>query len=533
MNEPNMAEPASNLLLQLWIEVDRHQRVTDSIPVFIDAMHEVMPLRRLQIDELGRAPEGFTPLLAWPDRAVRSPLQAVVQDLDQTRRIAQWAQRREITFADTDAGWNTAFQQIPGLRDARGAMVAPLWFENDLIGLVFVERGDFAPIGDAGQARLRSVLDPLAAAVANDRRLRELERLKAAAEADRQMLLSRLGRSSLSETIVGADCGLRGVMARVAQVAPTHATVLILGETGAGKEIVARAIHERSTRAKGPFVRVNCGAVPPELIDSELFGHEKGSFTGALATRRGWFERADGGTLFLDEIGELTPAVQIRLLRVLQDGIVQRVGSEREIPVDVRVIAATHRDLPGLVQDGVFREDLWYRLAVFPVILPPLRERPEDIPLLAAHFVHRAASRLGVPTPELTPQDLDALLAYRWPGNVRELGAVLERAVILGGGERLDLETALGAGIARSPGRPAPAASKSAERTTVDRNTVAPLDAIIAEHLVRALQLTGGRIDGPHGAARLLRVNASTLRAKLRKHGVRPADYHNPSPRSG
>ncbi len=217
----------------------------------------------------------------------------------------------------------------------------------------------------------------------------------------------------------------------------------------------------------------------------------------------------------------------------MQDGIVQRVGSEREIPVDVRVIAATHRDLPGLVQDGVFREDLWYRLAVFPVILPPLRERPEDIPLLAAHFVHRAASRLGVPTPELTPQDLDALLAYRWPGNVRELGAVLERAVILGGGERLDLETALGAGIARSPGRPAPAASKSAERTTVDRNTVAPLDAIIAEHLVRALQLTGGRIDGPHGAARLLRVNASTLRAKLRKHGVRPADYHNPSPRSG
>ena len=451
MNEPNMAEPASNLLLQLWIEVGRHQRVTDSIPVFIDAMHEVMPLRRLQIDELGRAPEGFTPLLAWPDRAVRSPLQAVVQDLDQTRRIAQWAQRREITFADTDAGWNTAFQQIPGLRDARGAMVAPLWFENDLIGLVFVERGDFAPIGDAGQARLRSVLDPLAAAVANDRRLRELERLKAAAEADRQMLLSRLGRSSLSETIVGADCGLRGVMARVAQVAPTHATVLILGETGAGKEIVARAIHERSTRAKGPFVRVNCGAVPP--------------------------------------------SVQIRLLRVLQDGIVQRVGSEREIPVDVRVIAATHRDLPGLVQDGAFREDLWYRLAVFPVILPPLRERPEDIPLLAAHFVHRAASRLGVPTPELTPQDLDALLAYRWPGNVRELGAVLERAVILGGGERLDLETALGAGIARSPGRPAPAASKSAERTTVDRNTVAPLDAIIAEHLVRALQLTGGRID--------------------------------------
>ncbi|HMM45647.1 MAG TPA: sigma-54 dependent transcriptional regulator [Candidatus Macondimonas sp.] len=526
-----MADPPANLLLKLWIEVGRHQRVVESMPVFIDALREAMPLRRVQIDEFRSDTEGFTPLLVWPDRDVPSPPQALLQDPVQARPIAAWAARREVALADPDAGWRTPFQQIPGLPAARGAMAAPLWFENALIGLVLIERGDFAPVGTAAQARLQALLDPLAAAVANDRRLRELERLKAAAEADRQMLLSRLGRSSLSETIVGADHGLRGVMARVVQVAPTHATVLILGETGAGKEVVARAIHERSTRAKGPFVRVNCGAVPPDLIDSELFGHEKGSFTGALAARRGWFERADGGTLFLDEIGELTPAVQIRLLRVLQDGIVQRVGSEREIPVDVRVIAATHRDLPGLVQDGVFREDLWYRLAVFPVILPPLRERPEDIPLLAAHFVHRAAARLGVPTPALTARDLDALLAYRWPGNVRELGAVLERAVILGGGERLDLETALGVGIARQPSPPSLVESLPAmpipPRASGD--AVAPLDSVIAEHLAHVLHLTGGRIDGPHGAARLLRVNASTLRAKLRKHGLLPADYRRPS----
>ena len=525
MKTPNIADQTANLLLKLWIEVGRHQRVAESMPIFIDAMREAMPLRRLQIDESRAEPDGFTPLLGWPDRAAPSPLQALVQDPIQAQRIMGWAAGREIAVADPDAGWSASLQQLRGLPAARGALAAPLWFEDALIGLVLIERGDFAPVGEAARLRLRALLDPLAAAVANDRRLRELQRLQAAAEADRQMLLSRLGRSSLSETIVGADRGLRGVMARVAQVAPTHATVLILGETGAGKEVVARAIHERSTRAKGPFVRVNCGAVPPDLIDSELFGHEKGSFTGALATRRGWFERADGGTLFLDEIGELTPAVQIRLLRVLQDGIVQRVGSEREIPVDVRVIAATHRDLPALVQDGVFREDLWYRLAVFPVILPPLRERPEDIPQLAAHFVQRAANRLGVPTPELTPGDLDALLAYRWPGNVRELGAVLERAVILGGGDRLDLETALGVGIARQPALPSPGASSPAMPLRALSDAVAPLDNVIAEHLAHVLRLTGGRIDGPHGAARLLGVNASTLRAKLRKHGLLPADY--------
>ena len=531
-----MADKTANLLLKLWIEVGRHQRVAESVSVFVDAVREAMPLRRLQVDEFRAEPDEFTPLLVWPDHAAPSPPQALIHDPVQARRIVQWAARREIALADPDTGWNAPFEHSQGLPAARGAMAAPLWFENDLIGLVLIERGDFAPVDAAAQARLQALLDPLAAAVANDRRLRELERLKAAAEADRQMLLSRLGRSSLSETIVGANHGLRGVMARVAQVAPTHATVLILGETGAGKEVVARAIHERSTRAKGPFVRVNCGAVPPDLIDSELFGHEKGSFTGALAARRGWFERADGGTLFLDEIGELTPAVQIRLLRVLQDGIVQRVGSEREISVDVRVIAATHRDLPGLVQDGVFREDLWYRLAVFPVILPPLRERPEDIPLLAAHFVHRAAGRLGVPTPALTARDLDALLAYRWPGNVRELGAVLERAVILGGGERLDLETALGVGIARQPALPAPAASPPAAAPSpaapplrAQSDAVAPLDRVIAEYLAHVLRLTGGRVDGPHGAARLLRVNASTLRAKLRKHGLLPADYRESS----
>ncbi len=207
--------------------------------------------------------------------------------------------------------------------------------------------------------------------------------------------MSRLDRQDITDSIVGAETGLRPVMERVEQVAASDVPVLILGETGSGKEVIARAIHRRSRRAAGPILRVNCGAIPPELIDSELFGHERGSFTGAAATRSGWFERADGGTLFLDEIGELPAAAQVRMLRVLQDGSFERVGGHTPITVDVRVVAATNADLASLIAQGKFREDLWYRINVFPIHLPPLRQRPTDIPAFAAHFAARAGKRLG------------------------------------------------------------------------------------------------------------------------------------------
>lgn len=352
---------------------------------------------------------------------------------------------------------------------------------------------------------------------ANDAELRrEIQRLRAAAEADKQALLTRLGRTSLNEVIVGADNGLSGVMQRVNQVAPTSASVLLLGETGSGKEVIARSIHERSRRHDGPFIRVNCGALPPDLIDSELFGHEKGSFTGALSARRGWFERASGGTLFLDEIGELSLPAQVRLLRVLQDGTLQRVGSETDIEVDVRVIAATHRNLPLMVQEGDFREDLWYRLAIFPIILPPLHERPEDIEALASHFIQRAAQRMGFAIPPLTAQDLQRLQAYRWPGNVRELGAVLERAVILGHGRFLDLDTALGVQLLSHSSR----TTGPATATIKNAGQIATLDMVIVQHINDALSFTKGKIDGHDGAAKLLDVNPNTLRGKLRKYKI-------------
>jgi transcriptional regulator with GAF, ATPase, and Fis domain len=312
-------------------------------------------------------------------------------------------------------------------------------------------------------------------------------------------------------------------------VAQSDVPVLILGETGTGKEVVSRAIHSRSTRAAAPFIRVNCGAIPTELIDSQLFGHEKGAFTGAHDTRQGWFERADSGTLFLDEIGELPLPAQVRLLRVLQDGFIERVGGHQPIHVDVRLVAATHRDLAAMVKAGSFREDLWYRINVFPILLPRLRERVEDIPALACHLAQRAATRFGLPAVEPTAAELHLLMRYPWPGNIRELGAVIDRAAILGNGERLEVVKALG--IQSSPNVAPPPQSgptlyeviPDAPPVLVQNSDVPPvltLSAAMKEHIQRALVATHGRIEGRKGAAALLGINPHTLRARMRKLGV-------------
>lgn len=357
-------------------------------------------------------------------------------------------------------------------------------------------------------ALLDGLLEPLATALGNDERLAELQRRSEAVAADNRALLSRLERTALDEDLVGASDGLREVMTRVEQVAQTDAPVLVLGETGSGKEVVARALHARSSRHDGPMLRVNCGAIAPELVDSELFGHERGSFTGAHDARRGWFERADGGTLFLDEIGELSPAAQVRLLRVLQDGTLERVGGSVTVTVDVRIVAATHRDLHEMVRARLFREDLWYRLSVFPIRLPPLRDRLGDIPALAAHFASRAGRRLGGVALVPGPSDIALLSRYSWPGNVRELGAVIERAAILGDGRSLEVAAALGM---TSPGQPAASAT-----VTVG----APLDAAIRTAIEGALRQSHGRIEGPRGAAARLGINAGTLRSRMRKLGL-------------
>lgn len=319
--------------------------------------------------------------------------------------------------------------------------------------------------------------------------------------------------------IVGEQSGLRDVMQLVNCVAKTDVPVLILGESGSGKEVIARALHTRSQRAHGPMVKVNCGAIPPELVDSELFGHERGSFTGAVGLRKGWFERADGGTLFLDEVGELPLAAQVRLLRVLQDGTFERVGGQRSVSVTVRVVAATNRDLSTMTTDGRFRHDLLYRLSIFPLQLPCLRDRMEDLPLLASHFAARAGVRLtGVPLVP-TSEDIARLAGYSWPGNVRELSAVIERAAILGGGRSLQLEAAMGPSTSERPITlpPPPVEVRSGIAAVPD---VRSLDIVLVEHIERALAATRGRIEGARGAAALLGVNPHTLRARMRKLGI-------------
>jgi hydrogenase-4 transcriptional activator len=342
------------------------------------------------------------------------------------------------------------------------------------------------------------------------------------------------------EVIVGSESGLKAVMERVAVVANSDMPVLILGETGTGKEVVARAIHQRSLRRAMPFIRVNCGAIPSELIDSQLFGHERGSFTGASDQRKGWFERANGGTLFLDEIGELPLAAQVRLLRVLQELQIERVGGEKPIPVDVRIVAATHRDLATMVHQRTFREDLWYRVNMFPILLPRLCERENDIPALARHFAKRAAHRFGLTPVELGSTELRLLIQYRWPGNIRELQAVIDRAVILGGGHRIDVTTSLGNAFiqprpsqvesteptfyevvpeSNSTWRPeSPTAGRDANRTNVE--IVGTLDEAIVQCIERALLTSNGQVEGLKGAARVLGINPHTLRGKMRKYHI-------------
>ncbi len=323
------------------------------------------------------------------------------------------------------------------------------------------------------------------------------------------VLREEIDRSSMFEEIVGSCQPMRQVLRMVEKVAPSESTVLILGETGTGKELIARALHRRSKRASRVFVRVNCAAIPQSLIASELFGHEKGAFTGALQRRLGRFEAADGGTLFLDEVGELPLETQIALLRVLQEREFERVGSNHPISVDVRLIAATNRDLPAAVKAGTFREDLYYRLNVFPIALPALRERVEDIPLLVEYFAGRFAKGAGKDIRDISKSTLELLTEYRWPGNIRELQNVIERAVILTEGGTLDVDASW---LKREPaGSYAPPQQHDGLSSLADRE---------AEMIEAALAESHGRISGPSGAAAKLGIPRQTLESKIKRMGL-------------
>jgi transcriptional regulator with GAF, ATPase, and Fis domain len=395
----------------------------------------------------------------------------------------------------------------------RGFAGQPLLHRDEVLGVLAVfARG---AIGRECMSWLRMIADHTAAAIANARAFAEIETLKRRLELENEYLREEIKVGELGE-LVGQSPALEAVGRQIDLVAPTDSTVLILGESGTGKELVAREVHRRSKRASKPLIKVNCAAVPRELYESEFFGHTRGAFTGALRDRVGRFELADHGTLFLDEIGEIPLELQAKLLRVLQEGELERVGEERTRKVDVRLIVATNRDLRAEAEANRFRQDLFYRLSVFPIELPPLRKRKEDIPLLADHFLHSSARKVGRAKPPLTLANAQRLQQYDWPGNVRELQHVIERAVITSTGNRLNVEL---------PAPPRTASVPEARANEPDGvRTDAQIRQLEADNIRAALKAAKGKISGSGGAAELLGLKPTTLASRIKSLGIPARD---------
>jgi transcriptional regulator with GAF, ATPase, and Fis domain len=418
------------------------------------------------------------------------------------------------------------FQEIQerlGLKSDVSAMTMTLKLEGNSIGRLGLLADGLNQYNNEHARLLQQLHEPFAIAMSNALKHQEVIRFKDMLADDNRYLFDEL-RSVLGDEIIGSDFGLKAVMEMVQQVAPLDSPVLLLGETGTGKEVIANAIHYSSLRKDGPFIKVNCGAIPETLLDSELFGHEKGAFTGAISQRRGRFERANRGTIFLDEIGELPPQAQVRLLHVLQKKEIERVGGTSSIPVDIRIISATHRNLEEMIASGRFREDLWFRLNVFPITIPPLRQRKEDIPALVHHFIDRKSVELKLTErPVLVAGAIDRLIAYDWPGNVRELENMVERALIKHRGGVLSFETLLP--LAVSGGR-------DGVRDVGQNQPQLSLDEMNARHIRQAMKLTQGKINGPGGAAQILGVHPNTLRKRMNKLGI-PYGRRSWQPSSG
>ena len=427
-------------------------------------------------------------------------------------QIAATGQSLEVANVEQDHDWVAAPDWIAAER-ITSFVGHPLIHRGEVLGVL----GLFAREQPSVSCFewLRMIADHLAAAIANARAIEEINSLRKRLEQENEYLREEVRQAAVFGDLIGQAPALQAVTHQIELVAPTNAAVLILGESGTGKEVVAREIHRHSRRAERPLIKVNCAAIPRELYESEFFGHAKGAFTGALRDRAGRFELADGGTLFLDEIGEIPLDMQAKLLRVLQEGEIERIGEERTRKIDVRIIAATNRNLRAESEAGRFRQDLFYRLSVFPMELPPLRKRIEDIRLLAEHFLTRFARQLGRPRPRLTLANVQELQGYDWPGNVRELQHALERACIVAADGRLrfDFPTA----ASRQPSRPLE--SPTPQRILTDEE----LRSLEANNIRAALSKCHGKVYGAKGAAALLGVKPTTLNSRIKSLGIRDA----------
>ncbi|WP_435020058.1 sigma 54-interacting transcriptional regulator [Tundrisphaera sp. TA3] len=434
-------------------------------------------------------------------------------------RIAAKAEAIEVPDLQEDPTWlaDPAWARREGIRGFAGQ---PLLHRGQILGVlgVFLR----ARLDGEFLIWLRMIADHAAAAIANAQAFDEIERLRARLELENVYLRDEVRAASSFGEIVGTSPALGAVLEQVELVGPTEANVLVLGESGVGKELVARAIHERSRRRDGPMIKVNCASIPRGLFESEFFGHARGAFTGAVRDRAGRFELAAGGTLFLDEVGEIPTDMQGKLLRVIQERTFERVGEDRPRAADVRLIAATNRDLKAEAESGRFRPDLYYRLGVFPIEIPPLRARPEDIPPLADHFMKQCCRNLGIAERPLTRHHISQLQAYSWPGNIRELQNVVERAAIVSrsGPLRFDIPTSpvhrplAKSNIPPGPGPPDLPAGR-------DLLSYAELEELERENLLAALRSTNWKVSGSGGAAEILGVKATTLASRIKAMGIR------------
>jgi len=427
---------------------------------------------------------------------------------------------------------------VPALDKSADWIADPAWVERErivsFVGQPLIHKGEVLGVlamftrvtleleGALGQ--LRMIADHLAYAVANARAFAEIERLQRQIESENAYLREEVNIAQSFSGIIGKSTSLQSILRRIDLVAPIDTNVLITGESGTGKELVAREIHNRSKRAGRPMIKINCAAIPKDLFESEFFGHARGAFTGAHKDRCGFFQTADGGTLFLDEVSEIPIDLQGKLLRVLQEGEYQRVGEEKVRKVDVRIISATNRHLENEVKTGRFREDLYYRINVFPFVMPPLRERKEDIPLLAKHFLALTTQKLNRPPVKLTQADIEALCKYDWRGNIRELQNVIERAVITSdlGQLNFDIPSEISLGINAI-------ASVNGQAVKHKILTDAEIRLLEKDNLIEALKVCNGKIYGPAGASELLGVKPTTLISRMHKLGIAKREQAEPA----
>ena len=522
------AEQRLRILLQVNNSIITKLSEGELLRAVCAALEGVLPFSRSAITLY--VPERDTLRIFAQNDEHASEFFEVGRELDRSDSHAGWAfdHQRPLIRRNLDKERESSTERLLAEQGVRSICVAPLIVAGKSIGTLNLASNKPDEYSIADGELLQEVANQVALAVENMKAYEEIRSLHAKLEKENVYLREEIRSEHNFREIVGSSGALREVLEKAERVAPLDSTVLIYGETGTGKELIARAIHDCSKRKTRPLVKLNCSAISAGLVESELFGHKRGAFTGALERHIGRFELADGGTLFLDEIGELPLETQVKLLRVLQEGEFEPVGSNKTIHVDVRIIAATNRNLEECVAAGRFRSDLFYRLNVFPLELPPLRNRRSDIPQLVSFFLQRFANKFGRKIDGAQKDTIDLLMDYPWPGNIRELQNVIERAVVLASGPVLAVDPAflpkaLGVGDLRQPSpgaRPTAEPSVTEDGAKSSTASLPSLEQVERNHILAALDRSGGVIDGPKGAARILNLHPNTLRSKMSKLGI-------------